>query len=57
MKAWQHGGVLVRAVAGLLLLVASVGTLAQPATFATSPPPQSSPALPSAGPLDSLRSW
>lgn len=73
MNAWKHVGAarsavdrevrshavaLARAVVGLLLLVASVAIVAQPATSATSPPPpQSSPALPTAGPLESVRSW
>lgn len=47
-----------RTVVGLLLLVASAAAYPQAGNFITSPPPpQSAPALPSAGPLDSVRSW
>jgi thiol:disulfide interchange protein DsbD len=53
-----HSVSLARAVVGLLLLAA--GAVAYPQAgnlFTSPPPPQSSPALPSAGPLDSVRSW
>lgn len=57
-KVHCHSVGLARAVIGLLLAVASVATYPQAGNlFPSPPPPQSSPALPSAGPLDSVRSW
>ena len=54
----SHSLSLARAVVGLLLLVASAAAYPQAGNLSASPPPpQSSPALPSAGPLDSVRSW